>query len=87
MSDQTETPQKTLQTATVENAMPKSWVTLLGTVIKPGSVKALVRYSSGRIDTVTPGDKLGNGRVVAIEEGALMLALNGKTKKLTLPGV
>ena len=86
MSDYTETPQETLRAATIENALPKGWVTLLGTLIKPDSVKALVRYSSGRTDSVTTGDKLGNGKVVAIEDGTLMLALNGSTKKLTVPG-
>lgn len=86
MSDYTETPPETLRAATDENALEQSWVTLLGTVIKPDSVKALVRYSSGRIKSVTTGDKLGNGTIVAIEEGTLMLALNGTSRKLIIPG-
>ncbi|WP_299842285.1 hypothetical protein [uncultured Roseovarius sp.] len=86
MSDNTETPQGTLRAATNENALKHSWVTLLGTVIKPDSVKALVRYSNGKIKSVTTGDKLGSGTIVAIEDGTLMLALNGTSRKLVVPG-
>ena len=86
MSDNTETPPETLRAATRENALPQSWVTLLGTVIKPDEAKALVRYSSGRIASVTAGDRLGRGTVIAIDDGTLMLALSGETRKLTLPG-
>ena len=86
MSDNTETPQETLRAATTENTLEKSWVTLLGTVIKPDSVKALVRYSSGKIESVTIDDKLGTGTIVAIEDGILMLAMNGTSRKLSVPG-
>ncbi len=87
MSDQTNTPRETLRAATHENALHQSWATLLGTIVKPGEVKALIRYSSGKIANVTPGDRVGRGTVVAIEDGVVMLTLNGKTRKLTVGGV
>ena len=87
MSDNTETPQETLRAATHENALRQSWATLLGTVVKPDEVKALIRYSSGKIAKVTPGDRVGRGTVVAIEDGVLMLSLSGETRKLTVGGV
>lgn len=87
MSDQTETPQETLRAATDENALRQSWATLLGTVVKPDEVRALIRYSSGRITSVTTGDRVGRGRVAAIDDGVVMLALNGQTRKLTIGGV
>lgn len=86
MSKKTDTPQETLQAATMEDALENSWVTLLGTVIKPDSVKAMVRYSNGRIKSVSTGDRLGRGRIVAIEDGTLMLALNGTSRRLVIPG-
>ena len=86
MSQNTDTPQETLRAATMEDALEKSWVTLLGTVIKPDSVKALVRYSNGQIKSVTTGDKLGRGTIVAIEDGTLMLAMNGTSRRLVVPG-
>ncbi len=87
MSDQTETPRKTLRAATEENALRQSWATLLGTVVKPGEVKALIRYSNGKIANVTTGDRVGRGTIVAIEDGVVMLSLGGKTRKLTVGGV
>lgn len=87
MSDQTDTPRETLRAATTENTLRQSWATVLGTVVKPGEVKALIRYSSGRIANVTPGDRVGRGTVVAIEDGAVMLSLGGETRKLTVGGV
>lgn len=86
MSEHTETPPETLRTATRENALKHAWVTLLGTVVKPGDARALVRYGNGKIASVTPGDRLGRGTVVAIEDGTLMLALSGEVRKLTVPG-
>ena len=86
MSQNTDTPQDTLRTATREGAMKQAWATLLGTVIKPDTVRALVRFSSGKIRTVTLGDKIGRGTVMAIEDGIVVLALDGDTRKLAVPG-
>lgn len=87
MSDQTDTPQETLRAATTENALRQTWATVLGTVVKPGEVRALIRYSSGKVASVTTGDRVGRGTVVAIEDGVVMLALGGGTRKLTVGGV
>ena len=87
MSDQTDTPQETLRAATIENAMHQSWATVLGTVVKPEEVRALIRYSSGRNANATPGDRVGRGTVVAIEDGVVVLTLNGETRKLRVGGV
>ena len=36
--------------------------------------------------SVTVGDRVGGGAVVAIDDGVLMLSQSGQTRKLTLPG-
>ena len=86
MSDTTDTPRDTLKAATTENALSQGWATVLGTVVKPEGNHALIRFSNGRITSVTPGKRLGRGTVVAIEDGALMLALNGETRRMTVAG-
>lgn len=87
MAENTETPRGTLHAATRENVYRQDWATLLGTMVKRDGAKALVRYSNGSIASVTTGDRLGAGTVVAIEDGMLMLATaGGATKRLEVPG-
>lgn len=86
MSDNTETPRDTLRAATHQNALRQSWATVLGTVIKPDEVKALIRFSNGKIANVTRGDRVGRGTVVAIEDGVVVLTLNGETRKMVVGG-
>ena len=86
MSQTTETPQKTLATATDENALPPARFVLIGTFIKPESLKALVRVKNSRILSVTLGDKISGARVVAIEEGVLHLEQQGRKSCLKIAG-
>lgn len=90
MSEQTEhpaeIPQETLDIATEENALKQGWATVLGTLVTPSDSRALVRFRDGRIETVTQGDPLGRGTVLAIEDGALMLAVNGETRRMPVAG-
>lgn len=86
MSQTTEIPQKTLALATLEHALPRARLSLIGTLIKPGKSKAWVRIRNARIRSVVIGDKISGARVIAIEEGLLMLEQQGRTQRLTLPG-
>ncbi len=86
MSQTTEIPQKTLAIATLEHALPRARLSLIGTLIKPGKSKALVRIRNARIRSVVIGDKIAGARVIAIEEGGLVLEQQGRTKRLKLPG-
>ena len=85
MSKTTQTPQETLAIATLEHALPRARLSLIGTIIKPGNSKALVRIRNARIRSVGIGDKISGARVVAIEEGGLVLEQQGRTTRLTLP--
>lgn len=86
MTDNTDTPKETLRVATQENAMKQGWATVLGTVVKPTEVRALIRFSNGKIANVSPGDRVGRGTVTAIDDGVVVLALNGSTRKMTVGG-
>ncbi len=85
MSQTTETPRETLAIATLEHALPRARLTLIGTLIKPGSSKALLRINNARIRSVVIGDKIAGGRVIAIDEGILVLEKYGVETRLTLP--
>lgn len=86
MAETTDTPEETLRIATQENALKQGWATVLGTVVKPDDMRALIRFSSGKIANVTTGDRVGRGTVVGIDDGIVMLALNGETRKMVVGG-
>lgn len=86
MAQETTTPQETLETATLENAMQGANLQLVGTFIKTDGPKAMIRTSNGKMQMVEPGDKIGAQTVAAIEPGVVVLARGGLTRKLTLPG-
>ncbi len=86
LSQNTDTPRETLLTATLHDALPASRLALLGTIIKPDSVSALVRLGATKVQSVTIGDQVDGAMVVAIDEGVMVLSESGQTRKLTLPG-
>jgi len=85
MAQTTDTPEDTLQAATQEGILPRRGMTLLGTFVRDVSPMALVRVRPGDVRTVSLGDQLGTSIVMAIESGALYLAQNGVSRRLTLP--
>ena len=85
MASNTPTPATTLQAATDENALPANRLVLLGTYLRASKSTALIRTASGRIRSVKRGDRLGNGKVIAIEDGRLSISKSGKSVMLKMP--
>ena len=85
MADVTETPQDTLDAATQDNVLPQRGLALLGTFLKSDGAEALVRTPSGKIESITEGDRLNGAQVMAIAEGEVMLARNGTATRLRMP--
>ena len=86
MSQKTETPRHTLVAATRMKALPASKLVLLGTIIKPDSVRALVRLGKNDVKYVSVGDLIGGATVVAIDEGIMVLSQHSRIRRLHLPG-
>jgi len=86
MTEITQTPPKTLALATTEKVMPHARLALIGTLIKPDGMKALVRLNNRRFSSVTLDDKISGARVVFIAEGILELEQHGRKTRLTIPG-
>ena len=85
MATETATPPETLSKATEADVLPLTGISLIGTIVGANNPKALVRLRKGVIRRVGLGDRIGSSRVVAIEDGAVYLARNGKNQKLSLP--
>ena len=78
----TPTPQKVINLATEQVALPK--LTLLGTfgsLTQPG---ALIRDGKGRIQRVKLNDKISDGVVAAIGDNSVVLLRRGRTVTLKL---
>jgi hypothetical protein len=58
---------------------------LIGIVGTPETRRALVRHANGQIETVTVGDALPPGTIVAISETAVMIQTRSGTITLTMP--
>lgn len=75
------------QAATQTGAVDLSETLLLGLINAPEGPRALLRYASGRVKTVAPGDRTRAGKVLAIGEDRVVLAgRNGAQVILTMPG-
>jgi len=77
--------QATRDAATNVDALALNSLTLLGTYENPQNTKALIRKASGRIVTVTLGDKIGRHTVIAIATGSLTMVRNNHERQITLP--
>ena len=72
-------------TATSKGVLEKGELTLLGLFGPEADLAALVRLPGGRILKVVAGDRLDQGRVVAIDSEGLMLQRGGATSRITIP--
>lgn len=82
----TDTPQIVKDEATQNASLIRSRAMLIGTAGRQGDMRALVRLSGGRVQSLVVGDALEGGRVAAIELGRLTLAKRGVISVMTLPG-
>ena len=79
-----ETPENVAKLATMKADLPR--LALLGIFGQTTAPKALVRDTSGEIETVAVGDRFARGTVQAIGEDQLVLSLSGgSTKVLRMP--
>jgi Tfp pilus assembly protein PilP len=85
MADVTPTSNTTRKAATRQGALPTHGLILLGTFTGADRPRALIRHG-GRVERVQLGDSVGWRRVVAIEDGTLVLMRNGETLRLKVPG-
>lgn len=82
MSDQNQT---VAQSATAPEALPLSETALIGVVIAPDRLSALLRLPNGRIAQAEPGARIAGETVTAIDEAGIVLARNGQTRRLKMP--
>jgi hypothetical protein len=71
--------------ATFEDALRLRDINLLGTSGSDSDRRALVRMGNGNLLSVTVGDTLDGGQVVAIDDGALAYVRSGQTITLEVP--
>lgn len=70
--------------ATQKNALPSN-TTVIGLFGPEQALKALVRFSSGRLREIEVGDRLAShGHVVAIDTKGIMIEKSGVSQRLTL---
>ncbi len=80
------TPATVADLATRPQALEPGEMVLIGLTGSARGFRALLRLPGGRIRTVTPGDRVAWGRVVAIDETGVVFHRNGETQRITLPG-
>lgn len=80
------TPENVATKATNSNALDRSTLNLLGIFGPTDSMSALVRLPGGRVRKVETGQKLGRGRIVAIDAEGLMMVKNGRSERIGMPG-
>lgn len=71
--------------ATQTDVLQRGESGLIGLFGPSTDLSALVRAADGRIRRVENGDRLGNGRIIAIDENGLMVEHNGRTWRLRMP--
>ncbi len=71
--------------ATVDNELALNKLALIGTFGTETNRRALVRHSTGRVETVKMGERVAGSRVVAISQDTLFLKSGSKTRKLEMP--
>lgn len=86
MTDQAPTPE-TAAAASVPDALPLNELALIGVFEGPEGATALIRLATGEIVKVAPGTMIGPSQVVAIGDGAMVLARGSETSRLTLPAM
>ena len=77
------TPENVAEHATQTDVLDAG-LALLGLFGPEENLKALLRMPSGRIREITPGTKLSQGTVVAIDHEGLVLSRGNKTHRLRM---
>ncbi|WP_299983034.1 pilus assembly protein PilP [uncultured Ruegeria sp.] len=72
--------------ATQAGALKKNSVAVLGVFGPKAELQALVRLSSGRVKKVKHGNRVGSGKVVAIDEEGVVLRQSGQNRRIDIPG-
>ncbi|WP_159089204.1 pilus assembly protein PilP [Tateyamaria sp. Alg231-49] len=75
----------TAKLATQSGVLPLRSLQLIGTVTSENTRRALLRQADRKIKTVSVGDKLRQGTVVAIDEGIVILNTTNGTHTLRIP--
>ncbi|MEZ5714456.1 MAG: pilus assembly protein PilZ [Paracoccaceae bacterium] len=78
-------PEKAARLATQSVALKPTGLLLLGTFGSAARPGALLRLEGGETARVTPGDSLGDGTVLAIADGRVVIETAGQTVTLRLP--
>ena len=60
--------------------------TVLGVFGAETDMRALVRDRGGRVEKVAPGDRISEGRVLAIDAGGIMVERWGKSERIPVAG-
>ncbi len=81
----TATPAIAAEAATVSEGLDLGQTALIGVFGAPEARRALVRSSRGRISRVEVGDRLLGGRVLKIEQSALLIETRAGVAQLSLP--
>jgi len=71
--------------ATIRGALNLGRPALIGTFGAPDERRALVRSGRGRITRVEVGDRLLGGRVLRIEQGAVVIETRAGLAQLAMP--
>ncbi|MEO9573867.1 MAG: hypothetical protein ABJ263_14215 [Tateyamaria sp.] len=83
MSDKTNST--TANLATQKAVLPLRSLQLIGTFTSENARRAFLRHADRKIATVSIGDKLRQGTVIAIDEGAVILNTATGTHTLRIP--
>ena len=80
------TPPQVATAALIPDALPAEGIALLGTFTKPDGATALIRTSSGALQTLRTGDTLGQYQITAISDGQINLVhRDGSPAQLAVP--
>jgi Tfp pilus assembly protein PilP len=83
--DTTPTPAEVAQNATQTTDANLRSLVLLGTFGPEGDLTALLRLTNGTTARVRTGDRIGGDRIVAVDDGRLALAENGRMHWIEMP--
>lgn len=80
-----QTPANVAEMATSKKVLERGTTDLIGLFGPENRMSALIRTPSGAIKRLEIGDKLGSGRIVAIDEQGVILSRNGQNSRLSPP--
>lgn len=82
----TDTPANVARDAAIRVEIPALAPMLLGTFGPDADMRALIRLPGGVVQTIATGDRIGAQQVLAVEPGAVRIAMAGDVLRLTMPG-